>query len=132
MAKRKEPKRYPLIEWISAGVGLVITSALLAMLIVETVQERDGVPPLLEVEPTQLTKSGRLYVLEFNVTNGSSATGASVAVEGALMAGSSQVERSSATLAYVPGKSSQRGGLIFTQDPRRHQLELRVTGYERP
>lgn len=130
----KDPRRIPALEWISAAVGLVITLGLLGFLAVEVVRQDDGVPPLLDAVPVALTSGGDggHHVVEVKVTNESYTTGASVQIEGTLKRDGSDVETSSATLAYVPGKSERRAGLIFTRDPADHTVEIRIVGYERP
>jgi uncharacterized protein (TIGR02588 family) len=131
MARKPQPKRYPLVEWVSAAIGLAITGVMFGFLALEAAQQ-DGVPPLLNVVPVSLVQAPGQYVVEFEVRNDSATTGAAVQVEGTLKQGGSDVETSTASLSYVPGESSQRGGLVFTRDPRDYRLDLRVTGYERP
>ena len=133
MAKKK-PRRIPLLEWASAAIGLVITVGLLGFLAVEVVRQDDGVPPLLDAVPVSLTmdSEGGHYVVEVKVTNDSYTTGASVQLEGILKQDGADVETSTATLSYVPGKSERRAGLIFTRNPEDYTLEIRATGYERP
>lgn len=132
MAERRKAQRYPLIEWVSAAIGLVIAGAMFGLLAVEVARHRDEVPPLMAVEPVALTFAQGQYVLEVEVSNASGTTGASVAIEGRLSQGRAEIETSSATLAYVPGESARTAGLVFAHDPRKYRLELRVTGYERP
>lgn len=125
-------KRYPLVEWVSAAIGVAITGVMISFLAVEVARHEDGVPPLLDVAPVDLTFARGHYVLEVEVSNASRATGASVAIEGTLSEGQATIETSTAVLAYVPGGSQRRAGLVFSHDPRKSRLELRVTGYERP
>ncbi|MGI8704774.1 MAG: hypothetical protein ACR2JJ_03085 [Sphingomicrobium sp.] len=132
MARRSKPRRYPLVEWISAAVGLVIIAAMLGFLALESVGQRDKTPPLLKAEPTALVAGRDHFLVEVEVSNAARNTAASVGIEGTLKQGGSDIETSSASVAYVPGESRRRAGLIFTRDPRDYRLVLRVTGYERP
>lgn len=132
MARKPAPKRYPLVEWTSAAIGLAITAAMFGFLMLEAARQPNGTPPLLNAVPVSLVKAPGHYVVEFEVRNDSAATGASVQVEGTLKQAGSDIETSTASLSYVPGQSIQRGGLVFSRDPRRYQFQLRVTGYERP
>lgn len=102
------------------------------LLTVEALSERNGLPPMLQVEPAGLVAGGGRYVVEVDVSNAAYRTAASVGIEGVLKQGERDVETSGASLAYVPGESRRRAALIFTRDPRQYRLELRVTGYERP
>lgn len=132
MARKPGPKRYPLVEWVSAAIGLATTGAMVGFLALEAVQQRDDVPPSMHAVAVGLVSAPDHYVVEFEVRNDSAATGAGVQVEGTLKQGDSDIEISTATLSYIPGQSIQRGGLVFTRNPRDYQLKLRVTGYERP
>ena len=132
MPAREKSGRYPLVEWVSAAIGLAITGGMFGFLALEVLQHRDGVPPLMEVAPVALISAAERYVVEVEVKNVSRKTGAAVQIEGTLKRGNEAVETSGATVAYVPGQSQRRAGLVFTQDPRNYRLELRVTGYERP
>lgn len=132
MTGGSKPQRYPLIEWISAAIGLAMIGAMLGFLVLEAIRGRDSTPPLLEIAPVELVAERDQYVVEVEVTNAAGKTAASVQIEGVLKQGGTDVETSSATVVYVPGESRRRAGLIFTRDPRNYQLELRVTGYERP
>jgi uncharacterized protein (TIGR02588 family) len=42
------------------------------------------------------------------------------------------VERSEATIDFVPARSSRHGGLVFKNDPRRYRMEVRPVGFDRP
>lgn len=132
MAPRSKPQRYPLVEWASAAVGLVIIVAMLSFLTWEAAEPRNGLPPLLKAEATGLVAADGHYVVEVKVSNDARMTAAGVEMEGVLKQGDTDVETSNASLSYVPGESYRRAGLIFTRDPRKLQLELRVTGYELP
>lgn len=121
-----------LLEWIAGGVGAVIVLAMLSVIAADAVTSRPGVPPLMHVEPVALKAASGGFVLEVRVVNASHQTAAAVEIEGKLTQAGSEVETSSATLAYVPGDSEGEAGLVFTTDPRRHRLQLRVLGYEKP
>lgn len=132
MARKTRSKRYPLVEWVSAAIGFAITVAMFGLLALDAVRQPDEAPPSMRAEPVGLAAAQGNYVVEFEVRNESGTTAAAVQVEGILRDGGSDIETSTAALSYVPGGSRQRAGLIFTRDPRKFQLELRVTGYERP
>lgn len=131
MAKRK-PRAIPALEWVSAIIGFFIALALLGFLAVQAVREAEPLPPALEAVAVSLHRAGGQYIVGVEVRNASPATGAGVQVQGILKQGGSEVEESATTISYVPGNSHRRAGLIFTRDPRAHQLDLRITGYELP
>ena len=135
MAKQPQTHRrqpVPPLEWASAAVGLLIAVALIGTILWHALANRSDAVPILDVEAGRLVPTPHGNVLEFTIANHSPTTAASVQVEGALMRGALEAETSSATVDYVPGRSTAKGGLVFRADPRRHSLQLRVQGYELP
>lgn len=133
MARRQDrPAREPLLEWIAAGIGLMLTLGILAVIGREALSGEVEQPPAIEVRVENVVESTAGFVVEIAATNRSGATAASVQVEGELKSAGTSVEVSAATFDYVPGHGTRRGGLLFRQDPRLYQLELRALGYEAP
>lgn len=128
-AKRQ---RAPLLEWASAALGLLILAVMVGLLMMEALHSSERTPPVMLVQPTGFAAHTGHYIVEIEVANRSRSTGAAVQVEGSLNQGGQPAETSTATFDYVPGLSKRRGGLVFSKDPRQFELELRVTGYERP
>lgn len=131
-SKTRQAKGPAILEWIAGAVGAVIAIAMLSLMAGEQATSRPDLPPLMHVEPVALKAVPGQFVLEIKVVNRSHQTAAAVAIEGELEGDGEAVETSSATLTYVPGNSEAEAGLVFTADPRRHRLRLRVTGYEKP
>lgn len=130
--RRKKQSGPPVLEWVSAAVGAVLAIGILIFISIEALDSSASRPPLLEVRPTAVAGAGGFYVVEVTVANRSGQTAAAVEIQGELMQGGSSVETSNATVSYVPGHSERNAGLIFSRDPRAHQLQVRSTGYERP
>lgn len=121
----------PPLEWIAAAIGLLIAIGLVLIIAREGLIAADGPAPQLTVNGRQPIASPNGHVVEIRVRNFGSRTAASVQVEGKL-SGAGEAETSSATIDYVPGNSEASGGLIFTSDPAKGQLDLRIVGYENP
>ena len=130
--KKQQEKPVPALEWGAAFLGLAVVGTMGVFLTIEALSSEARLPPVLLVEPLNLTRGGSIYVLEVEVRNSTGQTGAAVNVEGTLKQGGREVETSSATISYVPGLSTRRAGLIFSRDPRRYAVELRVAGYAKP
>jgi uncharacterized protein (TIGR02588 family) len=123
--------RTPLLEWIASAIGLLLT---VAVLVVIGRQAMSGAPkevPDIEVGVTRIVPVSTGYVVEVTARNRGGGTAAAVEIEGSLGPGGA-VETSSATFDYVPGHSERKGGLFFSQDPRRHILEVHALGYMKP
>jgi uncharacterized protein (TIGR02588 family) len=72
------------------------------------------------------------YLVQIRAVNQGGTTAAQVTVEGRLTGENERVERSETILDYVPSHASRKGGLFFSQDPRKYPLQLRATGYAEP
>jgi uncharacterized protein (TIGR02588 family) len=130
--KQGKPPREPLLEWIAAGIGLVLTLGILAVIGREALSGEMEQPPAIEVRVERVVPSPAGYIVEIAATNWSGATAAAVEIEGELKAGETSVETSGATFDYVPGHAERKGGLFFKEDPRKHRLEVRALGYQAP
>jgi uncharacterized protein (TIGR02588 family) len=127
MAPGKKQPPTPALEWIAAGLGLA------AILFVGVVIGREALIgeadqlPSLEVHATRIVPNAAGFVVEFEVVNHASGTAAAVEIEGEL-----GTEKSNATLDYVAGNASAKGGLFFKHDPRTQPLALRALGFQTP
>ena len=132
MARTAKTHREPLLEWISAAIGLALTLSILGLIGREALRGDAAQPPAIEVVPVHIARTGSGFVVEVAAVNRSGGTAAEVEIEGVLKQGDSALETSSLVFDYVPGHAERRGGLYFREDPRRHRLELRPLGYQRP
>lgn len=128
MGARKDT---PLLEWVSAAIGALITLGLLGFIAWEGFAGSRAAPAAVTLEASALHRTPGGYTVEVTAWNRTDSTAAGVAIEGAL-GPDGAVEKSRATISYVPGQSERKAALVFTKDPRRHGLRLRVTGYEAP
>lgn len=116
----------PVLEWIAAAVGLVLILSVGAVIGQEAFRTQESALPAIEVRPLRVVQGPAGFVLEFEAVNLSGGTAAAVTIEG--KAGD---ETSIATIDYVPGHGSVKGGLFFGEDPR-SGAELRATGFQTP
>lgn len=130
--QRKDRSSPSVLEWVSGSVGAILALGIMGFIAVEIFDSSASGPPLLEVRPTALVGGDGQYIVEVTVANRSGQTASAVEIEGELIQRGSAVETSNASVSYVPGHSERQAGLIFSNDPRLHQLQVRATGYEEP
>jgi uncharacterized protein (TIGR02588 family) len=124
-------QRVPLIEKVTAGIGLALVLVAAGTMGYEALLG-SSTPPDIDVEVVAVRPVTDGFVAEIRSVNRGGTTGAQVRIEGRLLDGEGPVEVSSTTFSYVPNHSHQSGGLYFRNDPARHRLEVRATGYEEP
>lgn len=122
----------PMLEWVSAAVGLMLTLAMLGFLGWKAITGNHEAPPTITVDNGEITPVGSGYVVEIVATNESGATAAGVQVQGRIMHGGRSLATSTVTFDYVPGHSSRHGGMFFESDPRTGDLRTRALGYSEP
>ena len=122
----------PLLEWIAAGIGLVLTLIMLGVIGREALNGETEQLPVITVAATEIARAAPGYVLGFEAFNETGTTAASVEIEANLKDGDTIVETSKSTLDYVPGHGKINGGMFFAEDPRRHKLEIRALGFQIP
>ena len=124
MAKAKT--KPPLLEWIASAVGLVLTLGVIAVIARDAFNGSADMAPDIEIVARAPEQVGERWLVRFEAHNRSPVTAAQVLIEGALPGG----ETSTATIDYIPGRSTRGGGLVFTQEPR--GVQLRPLGYQDP
>ena len=115
----------PPLEWAAAAAGALIALALLFAIGREAAFGNADAVPILSARPIGIHATPHGHVVQVEVSNESSRTGAAVKIEG--KAGG---ETREATIDYVPGRSRAEVGLIFKRRPQ--GLTIDVVSYEVP
>lgn len=121
----------PPAEWIVAGMGLLVFTAVLGLMVWDAVAG-DQSPPRITVEVDSITRSGDGHLLKFRARNDGGETAAEVVVEGELPASGGETETASATLDFLPAHSERRGGFFFKSKPERETVRLRASSFREP
>jgi uncharacterized protein (TIGR02588 family) len=121
----------PVTEWVVAALGAALVAATIFYL-VWLALSRDDAPPDVQVVAGGVHALANGYVVEFRAVNAGGQAAAGLLVEGELSGPQGTVETAEATVDYLPPRSERAGGLIFKEDPRRHELRLSAKGYVDP
>lgn len=117
-------KQTPALEWIAAGLGLLVVLSALGVLLWHAVSGA-GAPASLDIRPGAIARSGDAWRLQVEVRNTGERTAAQVEIEGAL-----GEETASAVIDYVPGHGRREAALVFSERP--DAADLRVVGWVDP
>lgn len=121
----------PFWEWTVAGVGLVMFVATLGYLTFDALAP-EPTSPSPRIEVTSVESQDSRFLVHLRVHNAGKTTAAGLRVSGILKSGGEVLERSATEFEYIPGESSRSGGLFFSRDPSRFQLELRAESFRMP
>ena len=127
----RREERTPLLEWLAAGLGLVLALGVLSFVGYHAIWGAES-PPQVVVEARQVRPFEGGYLVEIRAANRGGSTAAQVRVEGELRENGRVVETGGTMFPFVPPESERQGGLFFQRDPRRLELEVRAVGYTRP
>ena len=131
MARKAQRAAIPLLEWVFAGIGLVLVLGA-AIFITWHGFTRGSSPPDIMLRAESVAERRNHYVVTIRATNLGATTAKGLKVEGELKRGEEVVESSEMTFDYVPPDSARKGGLMFMKDPRQYELRLTAKGYEVP
>ncbi|WP_116451844.1 hypothetical protein [Blastococcus litoris] len=115
-------------EYALGGLGGLLVLLLIAFLGYQPVAVRESGPELA-VEITGVEQVGAGYEVHLRVSNDGGTTAESVLLGGQLARDGQQVERASATIAYVPPESRRDAVLVFSTDPHDGDLTVGPEGY---
>lgn len=121
----------PTLEWVVGGLGALIVAGVIGFLLYEGFAGGAS-PPEIHVEIKRIAPVRDGFRVQFEARNAGDEAAAQVAIEGVLSRPNAEPERSTVTLAYLPGRSERGGGLFFSADPRSGELSLRAQSYEDP
>lgn len=131
MARKPKPApaRTPVLEWIVAGLGLLLVLTVLGVLVSEVAAGPDS-PAEIEVRVVSVQPSGARWRVAVEATNSGDAAAAQVGIVGELAGDPS--ETAEAVLDYLPGGGERPATLVFDGDPRGRPLTLRAVGWIEP
>lgn len=122
--KPPSPPKPSALEWICAGLSLLLIAAVIAVLGVHAMKGPES-PADLSVRALDARQTATGWTLDIEVSNSGDRTASAVTVEGAV-----GDETATANLDYVAGDGRREATLRFQSDPR--AADLRVTGWVEP
>lgn len=129
---RSDRKKVSVWEWVVSGLSAATVLATLAYLLYDAVGTA-RTPPAVELRADTVVEVPGGFMVNFVAANHGHATAVTLQVEAELQDPSGRaVQSARATLDYLPGGATRRGGLLFTRDPREYTLRLRALGFENP
>ncbi|MBA3562981.1 MAG: hypothetical protein H0W33_03025 [Gammaproteobacteria bacterium] len=121
----------PLAEWVVGAIGLVLVATAITVLTYEAMKG-EASPPAVTVSVLGIGPQPGGYLVEVRATNEGGTTAGELTIEGSLSSGGREVEKSEATIDYVPSHSNRKAGLFFTHNPQDFELQVRPSGYREP
>ena len=124
-SRSRHEARTPILEWVTAAVGLLCVLTALGVVAASALQPRT--PPSLDARIVSVANTPRGFTAEIEVINSGSVTASGVEIEGQL-----NEETSTTTLDYVAGGGRELASLAFSKDPRQGDFNLAVRAWTEP
>ena len=128
MKKNKTKKNW--LEWSITIISGILVIFTLGFLVYQLIYE-EQTPPDISVVLGEVFEKDEAYSVPIKAINEGTETAGNVVIE-IVIEGDPEKEKAQITFAYLPGKSSAQGWVIFTKKPERKSLKTHVIGYSTP
>jgi uncharacterized protein (TIGR02588 family) len=127
----KQPKRTA-AEWITFTIALSILGIIIGLVIYRIINDKEQ-PPLIVIvqKPTTLRTNGQYYV-PFEIVNEGNKTVESVQILSELKINNKLEETGEQQIDFLSSREKKEGTFIFTKNPQKGQLKIRVASYKSP
>lgn len=128
MEQNKNEKNW--LEWsvtIISGILVVFTLGFLAYQLIYEEQT----PPSINIVLGEVSQKDGAFSVPIEALNKGTKTAENVVIE-VMIEGDPEKEKAQITFAFLPGKSSAKGWVIFTKRPEPKSLKTHVIGYGTP
>lgn len=131
-AAHRRSRRAISIETIAFILASAIVTLLIGLICYVWVTQGDE-PPILTIDQTQPIRQvqGQYYV-PFTLKNSGGRTAESVQVIGELKQGDQVLETGEQQIDFLSSNEEEEGAFVFSQNPQRADLSIRVASYKLP
>ncbi len=120
-------------EWTTLGTSVLILFAVIVLLSYEYFAS-SARQPVVEAQPQleEIRQAGGAYYLPVDVTNRGERTAEDVRVQVSLSSGQGQQETSQFSLKFLAGSATERGTVIFREDPLKGNITVDAISFRKP
>jgi uncharacterized protein (TIGR02588 family) len=127
----QQPPRSP-AEWTTFSIALLIVAAIVGLVIYKWLTQKN-IPPILAISNSGEIREvpGQFYV-PFSVTNTGGETAESVQIIAELRINGEVEENGEQQIDFLASGEKEEGAFVFSRDPRKGELVVRVASYKSP
>jgi uncharacterized protein (TIGR02588 family) len=120
------------VEWITFTIASLVVAVLVGLILFIWVTESDEPPVLSVLQESEVRVAGGEFYVPFTLKNTGGTTAESVQVIGELRQGDELLESGEQQIDFLSSGEQEKGAFVFSHDPRRGQLTIRVASYKLP
>ncbi|SRR5690606_1379143 len=128
MEKTKERKNW--LEWVVTGISSVIVAFTIGILIYQMAVAEET-PPDIVISLGKSEAKNDYYTIPVTVKNNGATTAQKLRIEFAMGEGA-DIEKSLLEFDYLPGNSSVKGWISFSENPQGKYIKPHILGYTSP
>ncbi|NEU76107.1 TIGR02588 family protein [Hassallia byssoidea VB512170] len=127
----QRPKR-SLAEWVTFSIATLILTVIVGLVCYTWVNDKHE-PPIVSVTNKEKIRevNGQFYV-PFEIINNGGETAESVQIIAELKINNEVAETGEQQIDFLSSNEKEEGAFVFSTDPRKGQLTLRVASYKSP
>ncbi|MBF2017724.1 MAG: TIGR02588 family protein [Rivularia sp. T60_A2020_040] len=131
--QEKLHQKRPIAEWVTFSVASSILIGVVGLVSFTWIVESPQQPPILVITNNQpLRKINEQYYIPFEIVNQGGETAAAVQVIAELRINGKVEETGEQQIEFLSKNEKETGAFIFTQNPEKAELILRVASYKSP
>lgn len=128
MKEKKQKKNW--LEWSITFISGILVFFTLGFLVYQMIYQ-EQTPPDIAVILGEVSQKDGAFAVPIKALNNGTETAENVIIE-IILKDEFKEEKAQITFAFLPGKSSAKGWVIFTENPKSRNLKTHVKGYGTP
>ncbi|MBD2679124.1 MULTISPECIES: TIGR02588 family protein [Nostoc] len=132
MTKTEEKPKRSLAEWVTFTIASFILAIIVSLVGYTWLNEKNQ-PPIISVSKKEAIREidGQFYV-PFEVVNTGGDTAESVQIIAELVIDGEVAESGEQQIDFISTRETEEGAFIFSQNPSKGKLNLRIASYKLP
>ncbi|MFN6560940.1 MAG: TIGR02588 family protein [Nostoc sp. ChiSLP01] len=132
MTKTEEKPKRSLAEWVTFTIASFILAIIVSLVVYTWLNEKNQ-PPIISVSKKETIREidGQFYV-PFEVANTGGDTAESVQIIAELVIDGEVAESGEQQIDFLSSRETEEGAFVFSQNPSKGKLNLRIGSYKLP
>lgn len=127
----QQPPRSP-AEWTTFSIALLIVAAIVGLVIYKWLTQKNQPPVISISNPGEIREAPGQFYVPFSVINSGGETAESVQVIAELRLNGKVEENGEQQIDFLASGEKEEGAFVFSRDPRKGELVVRIASYKSP
>jgi uncharacterized protein (TIGR02588 family) len=119
-------------EWVAFGIASLVVAIISALVIYLWVSKQDNPPELAVTQHGEIRATNGQFYVPFQIKNQGGETAESIQVVAELRVDGKVEETGEQQIDFLSSQEIEEGAFVFSRNPNRGELNLRVASYRLP